>query len=85
MDMKPGFHPPTIEGLYKRVMLTLEESYPHSLDPMSRIQRLLSFSYFRGELYIGVDFIDYEKDYISLEKYIKENRIEYNKNSGSII
>ena len=63
-DMKEGEQPATKEAILKRVLLTLDQHYPHG-QPLNCVQRLLSYSYFRGDLYLAVDLPRYTlNDYL---------------------
>jgi hypothetical protein len=70
-DMKHGEEPQNREATFKRVMLTMEQSYNNSLDSMTTVQRLLDYCYFRGDLYMAV-----EKPEYTLYDYILESSKE---------
>ena len=69
--MKHGEEPQNREATFKRVMLTMEQSYNNSLDSMTTVQRLLDYCYFRGDLYMAV-----EKPEYTLYDYILESSKE---------
>ena len=72
-DLKHGEEPQNREATFKRVMLTMDQSYNNSVDAMTTVQRLLDYCFFRGDLYMAVEKPEYTLyDYI-LESNNKEH------------